>query len=65
MKYEVEFKETNVYNFIIEADTEEQAEDKAYEFYEQAFANNNLSDYIYDRFTEVSEVGEWRINGCE
>lgn len=65
MKYEVEFKEINVYNFIIEADTEEQAENKAYEFYEQALANDNLSDYGYDSFTEVSEVGEWRINGEE
>lgn len=58
MKYEVEFRETSVYNFIIEADTEKQAEDKAYEFYEQALANDNLSDYGYDNFTEVSDVGE-------
>lgn len=63
MKYEVEFKEVNVYNFIIEADNEEQAEDKAYDFYEQALANNNLSDYGYDSFPEVSGVGEWKING--
>ena len=58
MKYEVEFRETNVYNFIIEANTEEQAEDKAYDFYEQALANDNLSDYGYDNFTEVSEIGK-------
>lgn len=58
MKYEVDFKEVNIYNFIIEADNEEQAEDKAYDFYEQALANNNLSDYSYDSFSEVSEVGE-------
>lgn len=58
MKYEVEFRETNVYNFIIEADTEEQAENKAYDFYEQALANDNLSDYGYDNFTEVSEIGK-------
>lgn len=57
MKYEVEFKEVNIYNFIIEADTEEQAENKAYEFYEQALANDNLSDYGYDNFIEVSEIG--------
>ena len=63
MKYEVEFKEVNVYNFIIEADNEKQAEDKAYDFYEQALANDNLSDYGFDSFLEVSEVGEWRVNG--
>lgn len=58
MKYEVEFKEANVYNFIIEADTEEQAENKAYEFYEQALVNDNLSDYGYDNFVEVLEIGK-------
>ncbi len=58
MKYEVEFRETNVYNFIIEADTEEQAENKAYDFYEQALANDNLSDYGYDNFIEVSDIGK-------
>ena len=56
MKYEVEFKEVTIYNFIIEADTEEQAENKAYDFYEQALANDNLSDYGYDQIAEVSEV---------
>ena len=58
MKYEIEFREITIYNFIIEADTEEQAENKAYEFYEQALANGNLSDYGYDNFAEVSEIGE-------
>ena len=58
MKYEVEFKEVNIYNFIIEADNEEQAEDKAYEFYEQALENDTLSEYGYDSYTEVSEVGK-------
>lgn len=56
MKFEIEFREITVYNFIIEADTEEQAESKAYEFYEQALANDSLSDYGYDNFTEVSEI---------
>lgn len=56
MKYEVEFKEVNVYNFVIEADDERQAKDKAYDFYEQALADNNLSDYCYDNFAEVSDV---------
>lgn len=58
MKYEVEFKEVNIYNFIIEADDEEQAENKAYEFYEQALENNTLSEYFYDGDMEVSEVGK-------
>lgn len=57
MKYEVEFKEVTIYNFIIEADDEEQAEDKAYDFYEQALVNGNLPDYGYDNFMEVSEIG--------
>lgn len=58
MKYEVEFKEVNIYYFIIEADTEEQAENKAYDFYEQALANDNLSDYGYDSLVEVGELAE-------
>lgn len=57
MKYEVEFKEVNIYDFVIEADNEEQAESKAYDFYEQALADNNLSDYGYDSFVEVSDMG--------
>lgn len=57
MKYEVEFKEVNIYNFIIEADSEEQAENKAYEFYERALENDTLSEYGYDSYTEVSDVG--------
>lgn len=56
MKYEVEFKEINIYDFVIEADDEKQAKDKAYDFYEQALADNNLSDYGYDNFAEVSDV---------
>lgn len=60
MKYEVEFRKVNIYNFIIEADSEEQADSKAYDFYEQAVADNNLSDYGYDSFVEVSEVGHWK-----
>ena len=58
MKYEVEFKEVNIYNFVIEADNEEQAESKSYDFYEQALADDNLSDYGYDSFVEVSDVGK-------
>ncbi len=57
MKYEVEFKEVNIYDFVIEADSEEQAESKAYEFYEQALGNDTLSEYGYDSYTEVSDVG--------
>lgn len=58
MKYEVEFKEVNIYNFVIEADNEEQAESKAYDFYEHALTGDNLSDYGYDSFVEVSDVGK-------
>ena len=58
MKYEIEFKEINIYDFVIEADNEEQAKDKAYDFYEQALADGNLSDYGYNSFVEVSDVGK-------
>ena len=56
MEYKVELKEENIYNFIIEADNEKQAENKAYKFYEQALTNNKLFEYIYDVYTEVSDV---------
>lgn len=56
MKYKVELKEENIYNFIIETDNEEQVENKAYKFYEQALTNNNLFEYIYDVDTNVSKV---------
>lgn len=56
-KFEVEFEETTTYNFIVEAENEDEAEDKAYDVYDE------LGDKKYQYFNDcdghvidVSEV---------
>ena len=56
-KFEVEFEETITYNFIVEAENEDEAEDKAYDVYDE------LGDKKYQYFNDcdghvidVSEV---------
>ena len=45
-KFEVEFEETTTYNFIVEAENEDEAEDKAYDVY------NELGDKKYQYFND-------------
>lgn len=48
MKYEVEMTRKILYNFQIEADTEEEAELKAYEMYDKVLEDGTLAEYKYD-----------------
>ena len=57
MKYEVELTRKILYNFSITADTEEEAELKAYEIYSKAVEDGTLAEYKYDEYTECS-VGQ-------
>ena len=57
MKYEVEMTRKILYNFSITADTEEEAELKAYEIYSKAVEDGTLAEYKYDEDTECS-VGQ-------
>lgn len=55
-KFEVEFEETTTYNFIVEAENEDEAEDKAFDVY------NKLGDkkyqYLNDCDGQVIDVSE-------
>ena len=55
-KFEVEFEETTTYNFIVEAESEDEAEDKAFDIY------NKLGDkkyqYLSDCDGQVIDVSE-------
>ena len=57
MKYEVEMTRKILYNFQIEADSEDEAELKAYEMYDKAVEDGTLAEYKYDEDTECS-VGQ-------
>ena len=48
MKYEVEMTRKILYNFQIEADSENEAELKAYEMYDKALEDGTLAEYKYD-----------------
>ena len=57
MKYEVEMTRKISYTFSIDADSNEEAEIKAYELYEKSFEDGTLSEYKYDEDVECS-VGD-------
>ena len=57
MKYEVEMTRKILYNFQVEADSEDEAELKAYEMYDKAVEDGTLAEYKYDEDTECS-VGQ-------
>lgn len=48
MKYEVEMTRKILYNFQIEADSEDEAELKAYEMYDKVLEDGTLAEYKYD-----------------
>lgn len=48
MQYEVEMTRKILYNFQIEATSEEEAELKAYEMYDKALEDGILAEYKYD-----------------
>ena len=49
MKYEVELTQKELYNFIIKAETEEEAKNKAIELFE----SDNKNEYHYDSNTDI------------
>ena len=57
MKYEVEMTRKILYNFQVEADSEDEAELKAYEMYDKVLEDGTLAEYKYDEDTECS-VGQ-------
>ena len=57
MKYEVEMTRKILYNFQVEADSEDDAELKAYEMYDKVLEDGTLAEYKYDEDTECS-VGQ-------
>lgn len=54
MRYEVEMTRKILYTFSIEANNDNEAEEKAYDLYNTAMENGTLSDYKYDEDTECS-----------
>ena len=55
-KFEVEFEETTTYNFIVEAENEDEAEDKAYDVYGELGDKKYL--YLSDCDGHVIDVSE-------
>ena len=54
MKYEVEMTRKILYTFSIEADNNEDAEEKAFELYNEVMDNGTISEYKYDEDVECS-----------
>lgn len=48
MKYEVEMTRKILYNFQVEADSEDEAELKAYEMYDKVLEDGTLAEYKDD-----------------
>ena len=55
-KFEVEFEETTTYNFIVEAENEDEAEDKAYDIYDEL--GDKKYQYFNDCDGQVIDVSE-------
>lgn len=53
MKFEITLTRKINYEYTVEADNEDDAEDKAYEFYEKIGCDGTLSDYYSDEDTEI------------
>ena len=62
MKYEVEMTRKILYNFQIEADSEDEAELKAYEMYDKVLEDGTLAEYKYDEDTYRISWKWWCAN---